>query len=540
MHSPIRALIWEQWRHIRWPMLLACLAIVAAAVIQVIILHNRQNVLEAFFPTVVVLTLVVLVSQGDVNDMQVSFPYRLFTLPVRTHVLVGCVLFTRLLAIGLLACVTLGVYYLWFAHTNDTRVHVLAFIPFTFFFAVLTVCVQAILWWPGWPMPVRLAVAVLACVGLSVLPAYMQPPARTVFFAAAILIAYAIAVAGATLDRRGMNAPVAKWLLARIWQPAGRVTPFKSRMHALLWYEWKTRGRMLPMLAVFVLALLTGSLLGVLGLEYRRLDLVTLGRRLFDTPLLVFYAFMVCPLFSVLLMGILLPGIGHKERVSGISIFTMTRPLSTRILAAARLRTEALSIGVMFILMTLIASTTSGTLMSTVESLIPAEVYDLPFSATIIVVCLLISHLAVCWTILWLGPVLLGAYVLLGSLGAAIVVLSEHFLSSVFMNPFFEHPFFEQGHILWLPVVGFVLLAAWPFYAAYRRGLLTTRTLCMMAVAWPVISIGLVAYGVAVEAPIGPGGGWVVPGTAVAAALALIPLLPLATVPLTMAWFRHR
>ena len=216
----------------------------------------------------------------------------------------------------------------------------------------------------------------------------------------------------------------------------------------------------------------------------------------------------------------------------------MTRPLSTRKLAAARLRGGALGIGVLYILMTVIACTAAGVLsfIAELHGLIPVEIYNLPLSATIIVAGLLIAHLAVCWTTLWLGPMLICAYVLLGSLGAAIFVLGQQF---PFPPSVFENPFFEHGHILWLPAVGLMLLALWVFRAAYRRGFLTTRTLCMMAVAWPVISIGLVAYGVAVEAP-GPGGDWVVPGTAAAVALALIPLLPLATVPLTMAWFRHR
>src|SRR6185295_17271587 len=97
MNSPMAALVWEQWRRNRGGYLLLTAAIVFCAVVYrlnaALIAGSEFIRFLCFQPFVISLAVVfglIHFTETDPKGGQSGFPARLFSLPVRTSLLVGC------------------------------------------------------------------------------------------------------------------------------------------------------------------------------------------------------------------------------------------------------------------------------------------------------------------------------------------------------------------------------------------------------------------------------------------------------------------
>jgi len=531
MHSSVPALVWRQWRRLRWPMLLGFLLVVTVSVCTRILseIYGYNPVpLSMLVLNLTTLSFIgiALVSWGDLNDLRLSFPSRLFTLPVRTGVLAACEFFSRLLAISVMIYAMTGVLYLLLAHDPIVAdMKTLLFVDRPLIFISLTACIQAIVWCPG---PLRFGVVGLVIAWLwRVIATNAISEIRPIALLPAIVVAFGLALVGVALDRREACAGFGKRLLARLWQRGGRRTPFASAAQAQLWFEWKSRGKYLPFLAAAFLVLFVAPYFVALAL---RGQLNEMNVRTGLAELVLFLAVIACPILAAVVLGMLLPTIDYRDRVSGIATFLMTRPVSTRTLASARLKMGALGIGATYALMFLIAFTIGGIPTHTQYEMFFGSTPDYLFgSLEIAWASHIIAYIAAIWTILWLGPVIFPSALALGCVGAIASGLIPAW-----------RPFLGGRHVLWVCAVLVLAFVGWVFRAARRRRLLPTRTVWMPAAAWLVAGTALLAAGAPNGLPINPEGQWDVHGVAFVVAATLLAAVPFVSIPLTISWFRHR
>lgn len=523
MHSPVRALLWEQWRHIRWPMLAAFLFMmtVAAADWMLNVRGSWDTPTElyqfTFIPVMLLFIIFVFVSQGDLNDLHVRFAPRLFALPVRISVLVNCVLLARLAAIWLLAVVTQGSACLLFRHVEPALFDhwFLAVFVVPLFFAVITACFQSVLWWPGLHVLLRVGVILGVYVAFILIGKHGLFEVNLLLFALLALLAYSGTMVGVMHARRGGQAHRPKWVESKLQHRTGRAKPFASAASAQVWFEWKTKGRYLPLAAGVLLPLVVGGFVWYVGDGGR-----SATRTLATAPIWVVMGLAYCAPMGAAILGMLMPAIDYRHHASGFSTFAMTRPMHTRALGAARLKMGALSIVATYALMALILCFMAGvpTFLGTLKFIsteLEIGAHTVAFAHLGIIV-----YAAICWILLWLGlPFAAGSVV--------AAVISE----TLSLSP----------SVRWWSLSAVVAcLTVFTFLAAYRHKLVSSVAVCVLAVAWAFMGAAIIIYAKALGIPIGSGDDWAVRGIAAAMALALLPLLPFATVPLTIHWFRHR
>lgn len=219
-----------------------------------------------------------------------------------------------------------------------------------------TACVafQAALWWLG---PSRGLLGVLAAVGwASLAVAAKLYTGRIPFFErlqlpqewsqvslmlvaaclGVVALSYLVAVNGVARDRRG-EAWSLSWLsrgwaaaLDVAWQRSrgrGDAARFRSAASAQFWYEWRTKGRHVPLTAA-----------GMLGGLWLCFVLVGLPAVDVTTTMASFSALF---LVASPLVGLFL---GSRRRGFDLTSFTATRPLPDSVLAATVLRCTAASV----------------------------------------------------------------------------------------------------------------------------------------------------------------------------------------------------
>ena len=281
--------------------------------------------------------------EADVAARASGFPARLFTLPVRTAVLVRWPLLYGTAAI-VLAWVGVG----WFVLRHqrpDAPVWLQALA-----WAAVLACLQAVVWWP-FPLPwARVVVAVLVLAGfVAVVPVAheyeLTAGQLTALFAGLIVAAYPVAYLGVRRARRGEGQgwPALTRLAGRVREALpGRRAPFPSAARAQAWLEWRGRGMLVPFFVGANAALLLPCVPAIEGF----LNLVT------DAGLAPGYAglsaaagnslavlagiLLIPPFWGTLLGGSL--GLSATKPHYTLPAFLATRPLSDGALAAAKFR----------------------------------------------------------------------------------------------------------------------------------------------------------------------------------------------------------
>jgi hypothetical protein len=461
-----------------------------------------------------------------------AFPPRLFTLPMRTTVLVAWPMLLGMAALTLL-------WGLW-ARLVLWPIGLDVPLGLTMLLvAAISVTLQALVWSPFGVPWARVATAGLLLPLLALTPPLarvlgIRDSALMIFYASLLPAAYLLAVAGVVRARRG-NTP--DWTQQRVPDShAGRAKQrssrhFTSPAQAQFWYEWRRHGAVLPLVCgCFMIFFLFVHICLV-----RRPTSVSHALNFVLTP----------PLFA-LFTG---TSLGRCNALPGqpvMSSFVATRPLANAGVVFAKLKVAALS-----------------TLTAWAITVLAASVFVWLATAGIAEdvtrlwnTLLLQYHPVKLWTMLALiliGLVLLTWILMISTLFATLLGRAWLFWGNIFVLSLAL--IFVCWAIAWwlvnpqqrdavvntfwlcasLALVLKLIASVWVWFEVSRRGLLKSRTLALLLCGWLLVGAGL--FGLLA---------WVLPteliplyGIALLLALVL-PFTRITIGPLALAWNRHR
>jgi hypothetical protein len=476
--------------------------------------------------------------EAHVESRGSCFPYRMFTLPVRTAELVLWPMLFGTTAVTLVWLVTARLI-LW-----PWGAPVPVIWPALLLAAVLA-WAQALLWCPfGLPW-LRVAVAAplvgmvvagtVAAVQLHVAPAFLYA-----FLAAQFPAAYLVAYIGLRAARRG-DAPHWAWLtvpltalLARQTGRYGRGRPFASGYLAQTWYERRHFGVKTPLLV----AILLPWSLTMLALEQNPLLPTLTTENILAATLLI-------PIF-VGGMGIDWKGKPNPgaKRAYGLTTFLATRPLGTAAMVAAKLEMAlwtvlaAWAVWAAEVLIALVLSGRYREVWGWLQHWTAAaplwEVAGTLFAAVVLLLALtwknLIAGMCVSLTgregIIRASGITFGALIFLA---AAVAAASEG-------NPGLRTALLRA--LPWALGVAVVLkagLAVWAVRELLRSGLVPERFVWALVGIW----LGVAAILIALVVRLVPDG-YAAPASLAAGVVLVLPLVRLSATPLALAWDRHQ
>ena len=420
---------------------------------------------------------------------------------------------------------------------------------------------QAFSWWPfGTSLAQLLALGVSLPV-LTLLVVWPMtvwgwgPGAAWVLLAVYLAGAYAVAVRGVALDRRGDGRGSRDWLAALErfdWSalpiPAARAR-FASAARAQSWFEWRSKG-----LVMFIL---------VATLTIVTVFFVTIvpGFQEGEAPVRGFLAAMLPqPMVICALMGAVFAKDEMGSRKIGMSPFLATRPLTSEAMAAAKLGAAAfvlaVSCGFVAVAVSLWAAATGnlGVIASWVAE--PARGHD-----TVTIVLAAAAGSVAVFVLAWKGmvgamvPALTGrtwvtyATGLIFTVAMVIVVIVALLFAPLLGAKFVDLKLILAGKAppprllmaaaplaLGLALALKLALSAVAFRAAIRRGMIGRRGLVVSALLWAIPGACLLALGALLLRP---------PGVSDWLTLAMLAALlpPLGRLPastLALDWDRHR
>jgi hypothetical protein len=329
MRSPTLALLWLTWGRHRWG-----LAVLVLGLVGLCALH-RALPTDAFVSETTMVVLSISITLAFVYIIYVfsyaelgarvrtsGFPPWLFTLAVPTSRLVLWPMLSGALTI---AVTWMAVAYFLL---QPAGLHVSIVWP-ALALAVSLAWIQAMDWSPLGGVTKALAAAAVLIGTWLPLSDESLPDGAVIAVPCLLPLAFVVAVAGVGYARRGGQADgLGSWLLARVaaWLPR-RQRPFPAPGHALLWWETRRNGIVLPIVA--------GCLLLLLLLH--RWDMATLlGMILGDL-------FFLLPVLAVL-VGCVLGKADIWARPLRLSSFFGIRPVRTGDLVIAKLKMGALSV----------------------------------------------------------------------------------------------------------------------------------------------------------------------------------------------------
>ncbi|MBM3290697.1 MAG: hypothetical protein FJY92_11145 [Candidatus Hydrogenedentes bacterium] len=339
---------------------------------------------------------------------------------------------------------------------------------------------------------------------------------------AVALIAYWAVVA--YLGARYARSEVAEDPVGGMVRVATRITyfdrdrsEFASPEAAQQWLEWRRGAYLFPWISLAL------GILLVLTLQMP-------GEKMLDRFLVSFNVLVIAPAVIASLVGYLLTRGGNDYQW-----FVGARPLSTATIAQARLRAGIKAmiwayvlLGLLFVITFKVKFPHDPMLASLVEGLRSITSTDGPFGEGVVLL-LFVSMVAVLtsWSLLWLARSA-GAVVWI-----AFAVVSVWFYSSGAVYQYnpetkqFESPttpfIFAMAACLGIAGACAIATAVW-------RGYIRPVTLIAVLAVWAAIALAGYRMSFAIDL----GGPWVL------AACALLPLVPLASIPLTLEWQRHR
>lgn len=323
-------------------------------------------------------------------------------------------------------------------------------------------------------------------------------------------VGYLLCLAGVALYRRGTWQGLRAYLL---WEAipglARHRRPFKSPDEAQVWFEWKRFGRYFPIAACCMIA---AAIALYALMDPRELHRLLRIRSNEPFPQVAMFLFL-----AAIGLGIYMTIRRYWDHTSGFNCFVLTLPVSTRAMASARLKMAIGSILICYVAVEVIVLTY-------------AWVNDEAQHATLMDLLRvgqgILASVAVCWTLLWLAIPLFYAYI-----GCMIIMAIVYAAFSPFdyVSP-------ELAvQLLWLPLVVLVLAGFLALRAAKRRELLTRGSLYGMLIM-PCLALFSVRGEFSGNLDLST----IVLALCLGAALILLPALPFVTVPLTIAWYRHR
>ena len=496
---------------------------------------------------------------SDERDLKMTMPTFLLRLPVRTVDLVVWRISWGLLCVGVISIWSSGLQFLVFGAAVEA--HFAFWTPFliaTTTFAVL----QALAWSFGGNGILALLVGEPVFLLLAVwlgweLPTQPFDPSR--YTATRVLAtlagSYLVAYAGVRIRRRdGLDiSAIPTGLFSRLarHRDVDR-PPFATPEEAMRWFEWRRQARMLPVLVLGGSLFLGSVALTVLG--------PGIGQTSWNMALAISGGWFAVTFLNALGITAALFGAycffqNHRLKTGPQKTLLFIRPVSTKTLATARVVVALRSSGVSLAPLVL-AYVVTVLFVARVEDStgVPAVIESSTGLGGIgVAAVLLCGALAAVWCLQWFGNV--AAFLsLLGVGGAVLWVISGFDDTRLRLDP-------VSPPALWIGT--FILFAgcAYLFYAAFRRDLVEKRSLLIALAALPFLFVGfstllsLDGFGdggfLRIWAPIrsrllarGPRteGGRAARDRRFrrGSVFAVLPLAPLATVPLFMHLARHR
>jgi hypothetical protein len=541
MHSPTRAIAWQLWaRHRVW--IISGLAYFLLAAICCHALPHTPpylNIRQAIaFPLILVpLGLMIIFVFGtnvDVAARESTFPSKMFTLPVRTSLLV-----LWPMVFGTLTMILSSVAISWLV-LRPSGINLPLWWP-SFFVAILLVWLQAVAWSP-FPLPwVRLPLLapiidiqiVLIQLGYIIkLPGVFLP----LILILQLPIAYGFALLGVAHARCGEN-PF--WRLpainfVKLMRPSAHLAgPFPSPSRAQFWLEWRLNGWSLP----FGVAL-SSLFLAALILVFRYNVSMREGN------------FMRSPL-TLLLLPLLLSGTASAfgkfiafRKDKEPSAFLSIRPLTSAAIVMIKFKAAAMSILVSYLIIyfvTLALLILTGSYAETGRLWINLTKSTSAYHAIAAACAALVLIFLVSWRLslsnmfiyltgrTWIIFFYFTAIIMI-SLGAATLGQWVRYDKNYCLILLELLPY-----MIWTLAAVKIFLAVWIFTALLRRHLLDQRDIVRGLSFW---LFGLVCLYVTLS--------WLIPQSLVSwsplipCAVLAVPLVSLALCPLTLAWNRHR
>ena len=550
MRSIAVALTWEFWCRSRWwifsaIILMACATTVLYGRISTLDVrtHAKIHYMTVFYEFICFAYFILLISSHSYGKTKFQcFPAHLYVKPVRTWVLVAWQMLLPAVAIILLYLISVGCARILLGIVWPLAGPMLLL-------AVAVACTQAIFWsMAGFPI-LRFGACLLVLGPLHIWffcrynPSWGYPnfshlakiwSSLTVVELLTLLsyltVAYIVAVVGVSRDRRG---DCVGW--PGFWEPLGRVRellpgvqrPFSSTAAAQFWREWNEKDWTVPAgCGIIVTGIILLNALYVGGAKntinaFIGLSPVGLG----------------VPFFAGLISG----QCGRKFRIDD---FKATLPVSNSRLSAMILRPGAVSllsalsvyIAGLLLMIGWLFMAGEGRMVTQGWHSAVNTVHEFGYGNTVLLVAV---GIIIGWGLMGLGAsltftgrpwVVWGFWLVICSVGPAFMALDT--LHTLNLIPFGIAPAIWSG-APWIIGTGFLLGTAWAFFAARRRYLIASRTLCLGLGLWLIlcISVGLMWLSRAE-----PGLSTIV----LVMGLLSLSVAPLATAPLALAWNRHR
>ncbi len=541
MYSASIALLWQTWGRHRWG-----LAATLAGLCGLVALHRAlpaglwmsetQAVVFAIPVGCAFVYVFYAFSYADLGPRArgSGIPAWMFTLPVRTWMLVAWPMLSGSLAITLL----------WLLVAGFVLRPVGLDLPLVWpalGLAVTLAWVQAVDWSP-FGAPAKTLAAGLGLAGLwygLTREAYQE--IVCLFLPCSLVFVYLAAVAAVSRARHRTSLSAGVKLPARLsvalpWLV--RRTPHASAARAQLWLECRRNSLLLPVAVGCWLLLFT--------------VLLTFGG---DTRAVG--TFIVCDLYLLPVLCILVGTVLGKgdvwARPFRLSAFAATRPLGSGALVLAKFRMAAWSLMLAAVLIVAVSlawctwKASLGALGEIWEQWCP---YQTGAEAGAILLTWAVGYFGFCWLQLaghlWVG--LSGRFWVFAAVLVFYLVLVPNFLV-IESGWEMAHPeavrFLEatQRWLTWGAVTVKFMLAAWLFTLAYRRRLWGGKALAGLLAFWLATVASLAAFYAWMH--VNRAGSWAaIPGHQYANTLALVilfcPLTRLAAAPLALAWNRHR
>jgi hypothetical protein len=540
MHSPALALAWQLWGRHRLG-----LAVVAAALLTCATLshalpadtwdrtHAALCTMQFVFALLYVAAAFAFGFECQLEAKESGFPARMFTLPVRTGVLVGWPMLQGMAAVALLWAA--WAYFVLRPSGIEAPLAMTALLA-----AAFVAVLQALLWSPfGLPW-VRVLVAVLVLPTLLLSPLFAPTLGATetgllYLFAALVPAAFVVAFTGVARARRGENpdwqARPASSLLGAARPDERPCRPFSSPQRAQFWFEWRRHFLTFPVVVGCFLLL---HLAMILWVEQRPENRIRLGLNF------LFFPTLLAPFLGCFL--------GRAGASAGnpypLSSFTATRPVSAGTLVAAKLKVAALGTLAAWALVLVAASVWARA--AGIDERLPAWWSHLvqehgAWKVGAALLLILVGLFLITWKLLvdslFLGlagrPWIFRGALMAYGLGPTLALTQAvRWMDRA-----------EFGDSVWDALTGWaagavllkLLAAAAVLAALVRQGLVGARPLAKGLACWLLLAGGLFVLARTVV----PAGS--VPTSLIACGVVLaLPLARLAAAPLALAWNRHR
>lgn len=390
---------------------------------------------------------------------------------------------------------------------------------------------QTLTWWSGERPLVMMGYGFVLIMAIWLFvylnPALTSVP-RPLLFVLGLLPAYALCWYGTARQRRGGRAFVDRLVDGMAdWNRFERTADFTSKHAAQRWLESYMHGGFVPAFAVFITTVICGFMLLSFYLMMSR-EAYLWQHRWENNVLAVLRELpevAAGSAFVAAIAGAVYMIIVHYRLDTGSFVFT--RPVTTRAIAQARIVSVARDValtgafivaaGAISLIAAILARTDSTNY--TIGAII-----DEPFAGSISAALLLIAVLGWVWSLAWIHSLgLLAASLFLGILG---ITLGRMF-GIDFTSP--------ESRIWIIPGILLAVAVVWAVHRAYRQKLLG-RNVLLWATGFAIF---VFAGSVIFDDPANPSvalreGLWT------ALPFLLLPLAPIALVPLSIDWMRHR